>query len=67
MNRSEIHVVNKHGEKKVMSRKEYNIRQKSINGDYKSDYVFDVDWYLSHGCITLEQMIEDIENGTTAE
>lgn len=65
-NRTEIHVVTKSGEKKVVSRKEYKASQEVINKDNNSEYVFDVDWYLSHGCVTLNQMIKNIEKCTSA-
>ena len=64
MNRSEIHVIDKHGVKKVITRKEYNASMES-SPEQDFYYEFDVDWYLSHGCVTLEQMIDDIDGGKT--
>lgn len=66
MNRSEIHVIDKHGVKKVITRKEYNASMES-SPEQDFYYEFDVDWYLSHGCVTLEQMIDDIESRIDAE
>lgn len=61
-NRSEIHVTNQNGERKVINRNEYNKIQMDIHEDANAEYFFDADWYLSNGCMTLDEMFLKIEN-----
>lgn len=61
-NRNKIHITNEHGDQKVISQKEYNELQKSVEEDTNNKYYFDADWYLNNGCMSLEEMFEKIEN-----
>lgn len=59
-----VHLINEKGERLHIPYSE-SIKLKKLIEEGKSDkYYADVEWYLSHGYITLEQMWNEIENGS---
>ena len=59
-----IHLINKEGKKKVVECCEFTNAQLLTENKF-SDYEVDVNWYLSNGYMTLEDMRKSIEgNGS---
>lgn len=59
-----IHLINKEGKRKVVEHSEFMDAQLLIENKF-SDYEVDVNWYLSNGYMTLEDMRKSIEcNGS---
>lgn len=60
IDKSMVHLINKKGERKVMpwaERKKMNESQEETD----DKFYFDTEWYLSHGCVTLEQHEEKMK------
>ena len=55
-----IHAVNADGIRRIIPNPNY--ASHDSDKDMNEGYFFDVDWYLSHGCMTLEEMFSDIES-----
>lgn len=55
-----IHAVNADGSRRIIPN--LNCASHDSNKDMNEGYFFDVDWYLSHDCMTLEEMFSDIES-----
>lgn len=59
-----IHLINKEGKRKVVEHSEFMDAQLLTENKF-SDYEVDVNWYLSNGYMTLEDMRKSIEgNGS---
>lgn len=62
-----IHLINNQGKKKVVEHREFMDAQLLTENKY-SDFEVDVNWYLSNGYMTLEDMRKSIEgNGSFSE
>lgn len=57
-----IHLINNIGDKLVVEHQEFIENQLLTENKY-SNYHIDVNWYLSNGYMTLEDMKKSIENG----
>lgn len=55
-----IHAVNADGIRRIIPNP--NCASHDSDKDMNEGYFFDVDWYLSHGCMTLEELFSDIES-----
>ena len=62
--RSQLHLINDHGEKKVVSWEDAETAQKNLLESTGTEYYVDVDWYLSHGYMRIEDARKDFDNGT---
>ena len=60
MESRKTHLINDKGEKLVVETRDFNISQRNGDGKY-DDYEVDVNWYLSNGYMTLEDMRKSIE------
>lgn len=60
MKSRKTHLINEKGEKLVVDTRDFNISQQNGDGKY-DDYEVDVNWYLSNGYMTLEDMRKSIE------
>ena len=56
-----IHLINEFGDKKVVESADLEKEQKHLNENTNSTYGLDVNWYLTHGYMTLEDMRKSIE------
>ena len=62
-----VHLINKEGKTKVVEHSEFMDSQLLTENKF-SDYEVDVNWYLSNGYMTLEDMRKSIEgNSNTIE
>lgn len=59
-----VHLINEKGERLHIPYSESIKLKKRIEEGKSDKYYADVEWYLSHGYITLEQMWNEIENGS---
>lgn len=57
-----IHLINDIGEKLIVEHREFVGNQLLTENKY-SNYHIDVNWYLSNGYMTLEDMKKSIEDG----
>ena len=57
-----IHLINDIGEKLIVEHREFAGNQLLTENKY-SNYHIDVNWYLSNGYMTLEDVKKSIENG----
>ena len=55
-----IHLINKAGKKKVVEHSEF-MDDQLLTPNKFSDYEVDVNWYLSNGYMTLEDMRKSVE------
>ena len=55
-----IHLINKDGKRKVVEHSEFMSSQLLAENKF-SDYEVDINWYLSNGYMTLEEMRKIIE------
>lgn len=55
-----IHAVNADGIRRIIPNPNY--ASHDSDKDMNEGYFFDVDWYLSHGCMTFEELFSDIES-----
>ena len=58
-----VHLINAKGERKHLTYSESMELEKLIKEGKSEEYYADLDWYLSHGYVTGEQMWNEIENG----
>lgn len=58
-----VHLINAKGERKHIPYSESLELERLIKEGKSEEYYADLDWYLSHGYITGEQMWREIENG----
>lgn len=56
-----IHLINNIGDKLVVEHQEFIENQLLTENEY-SNYHIDVNWYLSNGYMTLEDVKKSIEN-----
>ncbi len=59
-----VHLINAKGERLHIPYSESVKLDKLIKEGKSEEYYGDVEWYLSHGYKTLEQMRNNIENGS---
>ena len=59
-----VHLINAKGERKHIPYSESVELDRLIKEGKSEEYYADLDWYLSHGYITGEQMWSEIENGS---
>ena len=59
-----VHLINAKGERKHLTYSESKELDNLIKEGKSEEYYADLDWYLSHGYITGEQMWNEIENGS---
>lgn len=64
MGNSKVHLINEVGDKIVIEGSALADDQ-LLNENKYSNYDIDVDWYLSNGYMTLENMRKSIENGNS--
>jgi hypothetical protein len=58
-----VHLINAKGERIHLPYSESVQLDKLITEGKSEEYYADVEWYLSHGYITITQMRNEIENG----
>lgn len=58
-----VHLINEKGERKHISYSESVQLDNLIKEGQSEEYFADVEWYLTHGYMTIEQMRNKIENG----
>ena len=59
-----VHLINAKGERIHIPYSESVKLDRLIKEGKSEEYYADLDWYLSHGYITGEQMWSEIENGS---
>lgn len=59
-----VHLINAKGERIHIPYSESVKLDRLFKEGKSEEYYADLDWYLSHGYIALEQMRRDIENGS---
>lgn len=61
INFMKIHLINEFGDKRAVESAVLEKEQKRLNENTNSTYSLDVNWYLSNGYMTLEDMRKSIE------
>lgn len=59
-----VHLINAKGERKHIPYSESVKLDKLIEEGKSEPYYADLEWYLSHGYVTIKQMRNEIENGS---
>lgn len=59
---NKVHLINEIGHKIEVESSEF-MNDQLLNENKYSNYNIDVEWYLSNGYMTLEDMRKSIENG----
>lgn len=56
------HLMNEHGDKKVIETKNAEKQQEQLNEKNNSNYFLDIDWYLNNGYSIAEDVFGRIES-----
>ena len=59
------HLINEHGDRKVVETRNVDKELKQLNESTNSQYFLDIDWYLNNGYSIAEDVFNRIENGNT--
>ena len=60
--RSQLPLINENGDKQVVSWEEAEKARRDLMESTGSSYYVDVDWYLSHGYMRIEDARKDFDN-----
>lgn len=56
------HLINEHGDRRVVETRNVEREQQQLNEDTNSRYFLDVDWYLNNGYSLAEEAFRRIES-----
>ncbi len=59
------HLINEHGDRKVVETRNADRELQQLNESTNSQYFLDIDWYLNNGYNIAEDVFNRIENGNT--
>ncbi len=59
------HLINEHGDRKVVETRNADKELQQLNESTNSQYFLDIDWYLNNGYSIAEDVFNRIENGNT--
>lgn len=59
------HLINEHGDRKVVETRNADKELQQLNESTNSQYFLDIDWYLNNGYNIAEDVFNRIENGNT--
>lgn len=59
------HLINEHGDRKVVETRNADKELQQLNEITNSQYFLDIDWYLNNGYNIAEDVFNRIENGNT--
>ncbi len=59
------HLINEHGDRKVVETRNADKELRLLNESTNSQYFLDIDWYLNNGYNIAEDVFNRIENGNT--
>ena len=65
MKYSITHLINEHGDRKVVETRNIDKELRQLNESTNSQYFLDIDWYLNNGYSIAEDVFNRIENGNT--
>ena len=57
------HLINEHGDRKVVETRNADRELQQLNESSNSKYHVDIDWYLNNGYVIAEDGFNMIENG----
>ncbi len=59
------HLINEHGDRKVVETRNADKELQQLNESTNSQYFLDIDWYLNNGYSLAEDVFNRIENDNT--